>query len=193
MPANLNALIRYKQIDKCLRNKYVKCTIKRMREMCSAQLAEHRGIYKKVSERSIRDDIRIMRGSSLGFNAPIIVENGVYSYSKENFSIFDTAIDDMELLKKVMNLLIAEKDNISSPRLSSLLRDLSYKTGITYIDETPIVSNSGISENINIEDVSCYSENFAPSSNIFFDELDSVSNEEDKTLFSWKDVFEIIR
>ena len=130
MPSNLNALIRYKQIDRCLRNKYVNCTIRRMQEMCTEQLAEYRGIYKLVSERSIREDLKTMRGDSLGFNAPIVVENGVYSYSDENYSIFKTSIDDMKLLKKVMLLLLDETENIKNPNLLHILSDLSEKTGI---------------------------------------------------------------
>ena len=130
MPRNLNALLRYKQIDECLRNKYVDCTIARMQEKCSEHLGEHRGIYKKISERTIRDDIRVMRGDSLGFNAPIVVNNGVYSYSEEGYSISHRSIDDMSLLKDIMMMLLEEKDNISSPKLDTILDDLSYKTGI---------------------------------------------------------------
>ena len=135
MPSNLNALIRYKQIDRCLRNRFVKCTISRMQKKCSEQLAEHRGIYKLVSERSIREDIKTMRGDSLGFNAPIIVKNGTYSYSDNNYSIFKTSIDDIELLKTVMLLLIDEKDNITNPKLERILTDLSNKTGIKLPEE----------------------------------------------------------
>ncbi len=135
MPSNLNALIRYKQIDRCLRNKYVNCTIRRMQEMCTEQLAEYRGIYKLVSERSIRDDIKTMRGDSLGFNAPIVVKNGVYSYSDKSYSIFKTSIDDIELLKKVMLLLIDEIGNITNPNLFHILSDLSEKTGIEIPEE----------------------------------------------------------
>jgi len=130
MPRNLNALLRYKQIDECLRNKYVDCTIARMQEKCSEHLGEHRGVYKKISERTIRDDIRVMRGDSLGFNAPIVVNNGVYSYSEEGYSISHRSIDDMNLLKDIMMMLLEEKDNISSPKLDTILDDLSYKTGI---------------------------------------------------------------
>jgi len=50
MPTNLNALIRYKQIDKELRNPYLKSTIKSLQEACSKQLEEHRGIYKLIAD-----------------------------------------------------------------------------------------------------------------------------------------------
>ena len=61
MPTNLNALIRYKTIDRCLQNKQRNHDIKMLIEACSKALAEFRGIYKSIGERTIRDDIRIMR------------------------------------------------------------------------------------------------------------------------------------
>lgn len=79
MPTNLNALIRYKQIDKCLHNRYVPCTIARLQEACSEALGEHRGIYRQISERTIRDDLRVMKSDMLGFNAPIVFKGGYYS------------------------------------------------------------------------------------------------------------------
>ena len=131
MPTNLNALIRYKRIDRELRNNYVKTTIESLQQACSDQLAEHRGIYKLVSERTIRDDIRIMRSDALGFNAPIVVEDGVYSYSIPDFSIFKTSIDNMDLLKDIFQLLLTEKDNITNPQLAKVLKSLSKITGMS--------------------------------------------------------------
>ena len=113
MPTNLNALIRYKQIDRELRNPYLKTTIKSLQESCSKQLAEHRGVYKLISERTIRDDIRVMRSSALGFNAPIIVEGGIYSYNDSEYSVFKSKIERIDILKDVLNLLIEEKDQIT--------------------------------------------------------------------------------
>jgi hypothetical protein len=76
-----------------------------------------------------------MRGDSLGFNAPIVVKNGVYSYSDKSYSIFKTSIDDMKLLKKVMLLLLDEAENIKNPNLLHILSDLSEKTGIEIPEE----------------------------------------------------------
>jgi hypothetical protein len=135
MPANLNALIRYKQIDLCLKNPYLKATIEVMQEKCSDQLAEHRGIYKQISERTIRDDIRVMRSDAMGFNAPIVVHHGVYSYEDKDYSIFSTSISEMDLLKEVVNLLIQERVNIKSAKLNVLLKELSGITGIKIYEE----------------------------------------------------------
>ena len=130
MPANLNALIRYKQIDLCLRNKFVNCTIERMQEKCSEQLAEHRGIYKLVSERTIREDLKTMRGSALGFNAPIVVKEGVYSYNDDSYSIFKTSIEDSSLLKMILELLLQEQDKIKNPNLNTVLKQLKNRLDI---------------------------------------------------------------
>ena len=112
MPTNLNALIRYKQIDACLRNPYVKCTIERLQEVCSEAMGEFRGIYKLVSERTIRDDIRVMRSNILGFNAPIEFEDGNYIYYKEDYSIFKTPVTEVQLLKDILKILLERNDNI---------------------------------------------------------------------------------
>ena len=62
MPANKNALIRYKTIDNCLRNHYR-----------SDALYEMEGITKGVSVRTVQSDIQMMRSDKLGYNAPIEV------------------------------------------------------------------------------------------------------------------------
>lgn len=114
MPTNLNALIRYKTIDQCLSNISVKCTIERLQSECSEAMGEKRGIYKTISVRTIRDDIRVMRSDILGFNAPIVFVNGRYFYSDKNYSIFQQYIVDVEMLKSVYDLLLQNKDSINS-------------------------------------------------------------------------------
>ncbi len=112
MPTNLNALIRYKRIDACLKNPFVDCTIDKLQEVCTESMGEHRGIYKKVSERTIRDDIRVMRSEILGFNAPIIFESGKYVYTDADYSIFSTPINEIQLLKDILKMLLSERKNI---------------------------------------------------------------------------------
>lgn len=136
MPTNLNALIRYKQIDLCLRNRYTKSDIETLQVKCSEQIAEYRGVYKLISERTIRDDIRIMRSDALGFNAPIVVEYGIYSYSDENYSIFNVNINEMDFLKQITKLLIEEKENIKHPELDEVLKQLSLITGIKIVEKS---------------------------------------------------------
>ena len=81
-----------------------------------------------VSSRTIRNDIRILRSDALGFNAPIIVKNGVYSYEVSGFSIFSRPVKEMELLIDIQTLLVEEFDNIQNPNLSHLIVALAELT-----------------------------------------------------------------
>lgn len=47
MPANKNALIRYKTIDNCLRNKYRRWTIDNLVDACSDALYDMEGITQR--------------------------------------------------------------------------------------------------------------------------------------------------
>ena len=113
MPTNLNALLRYKIIDECLSNDQLSCTIDVLIEKCTQKLSEFQGVYS-VSERTIRNDIRILRSDALGFNSPIVVNQGVYSYSESGYSIFGRPIQELELLKDIQSLLVSEFDSISN-------------------------------------------------------------------------------
>ena len=128
MPVNLNALIRYKTIDACLSNKQTNCTIAYLIEKCATALSDSTGITTSVSERTIRNDIRILRSDILGFNAPIVINNGVYTYSKDNFSIFDTAIKELDLLTDIQDLLVDEFENLKNKDVKYLLNKLSTLT-----------------------------------------------------------------
>ncbi len=125
MPANLNALIRYKTIDQCLRNPHRKHDIQSLKEACSEALAEYRGVYKGVGERTIRDDIRVMRSDILGFNAPIVYNDKHYSYSDPDYSIFNTSIREKKLLDKIYKLLLEEWQNIEHPDFLEVLKKLA--------------------------------------------------------------------
>jgi len=121
MPTNLNALIRYKQIDACLSNPFSNCTIEHLREVCTQSLGENRGVYKKVSERTIRDDIRVMKSDMLGFNAPIAFKDGCYVYTDPDFSIFSTPLTEKKLLKDILTMLLAERENFKDEEIDQLL------------------------------------------------------------------------
>ncbi|MDL2320312.1 WYL domain-containing protein [Alistipes sp. OttesenSCG-928-B03] len=98
MPANRNALIRYKTIDTCLRNRYRRWTLEDLIEACSDALYEYEGIDKGISRRSIQMDIQMMRSEKLGYNAPIVVyENKYYTYEDPNYSITDTPLSEQDL------------------------------------------------------------------------------------------------
>lgn len=130
MPSNLNALLRYKTIDECLSNSFLECTIEVLISKCNEVLSEQQSNETNVSERTIRNDIRILRSDALGFNAPIIVKNGVYSYEVSGFSIFSRPVKEMELLIDIQTLLVEEFDNIQNPNLSHLIVALAELTKV---------------------------------------------------------------
>ncbi len=102
MPINKNALVRYKTIDTCLRNRYRRWTLKDLIDACSDALYEYEGIDKGISRRTIQMDIQAMRSEKLGYNAPIVVyENKYYTYEDSGYSITDTPLTGQDL--KVMS------------------------------------------------------------------------------------------
>ena len=129
MPKNLNALIRYKRIDSCLKNPYVPCTIKRLQEACTEAMGEFRGIYKLVSERTIRDDIRVLKSNILGFNAPIEFKDGKYIYTDSEYSIFDTPISELQLLNNIFKILLKERKNFEDIEVDKLIQKISTVIG----------------------------------------------------------------
>ena len=132
MPTNLNALIRYKTIDTLLQGGRVFYSIEKLQLACSEALAEHRGVYKMVSERTIRDDIRVMRSDILGYNAPIVVKEGRYTYSNPNFSIQNTSVASNQLLLELGALIRDEFGRIDQKRAKLLLDKIDAFTASTY-------------------------------------------------------------
>ena len=98
MPVNRNALIRYKTIDTCLRNKYRQWTLEDLIDACSGALYEYEGIDKGISKRTVQMDIQMMRSEKLGYNAPIVVyDNKYYKYEDEDYSITNTPLSEQDL------------------------------------------------------------------------------------------------
>ena len=101
MPANKNALIRYKTIDNCLRNRYRRWTLENLVEACSDALYDMEGISKGVSVRTVQADIQMMRSDKLGYNAPIeVYDHKYYRYSDPDYSITDMPLsqNDYEVI-----------------------------------------------------------------------------------------------
>ncbi len=98
MPVNRNALIRYKTIDTCLRNRRRKWTIEDLIEKVSEALYEYEGIAKGISRRTIQADIQLMRSNKLGYNAPIIIkEKKYYTYEDGEYSITNIPLNEQDL------------------------------------------------------------------------------------------------
>ena len=113
MPANKNALIRYKTIDNCLRNRYRRWTLDDLVDACCDALYDMEGITKGVCARTVQMDIQIMRSDKLGYNAPIEVYDRIYyRYADPDYSITEMplSIEDCKLLKKAIALLENKKD-----------------------------------------------------------------------------------
>jgi hypothetical protein len=124
MPANLNALIRYKTLNSCLFGGRRKWTIDELVNACSAALADARGRYEPISERTVRDDIRVMRSDILGFNAPIKQQGGLYFYSDPRFSILSINITDNDLTDRIIRLLLELRTEVTHPEIEIILKKL---------------------------------------------------------------------
>ncbi len=97
MPTNRNALIRYKTIDKALRNRQRNWTLDDLIEACADALYEYEGI-DSVSKRTIQGDLQMMRSDKLGYNAPIeVVQRKYYRYSDPEYSITNIPLTDQDL------------------------------------------------------------------------------------------------
>ncbi|MBE6289977.1 MAG: hypothetical protein E7100_07080 [Bacteroidaceae bacterium] len=126
MPANKNALIRYKTIDNCLRNRYRRWTLDDLVDACCDALYEMEGITKGVCTRTVQMDIQIMRSDKLGYNAPIEVYDKIYyRYADPNYSITEMPLsaDDCKLIKEAINLL-ENKEGLDSDKILDVLSEV---------------------------------------------------------------------
>ena len=133
MPANKNALIRYKTIDRCLRNRYRRWTLDDLVDACCDALYDMEGITKGVCTRTVQMDIQIMRSDKLGYNAPIVVYDKIYyTYADPDYSITEMplSMDDCKLIKEAITLL-DNKENLDAARAKMVLAKL--KTRLTSI------------------------------------------------------------
>ena len=133
MPANKNALIRYKTIDRCLRNRYRRWTLDDLVDACCDALYDMEGISKGVCARTVQMDIQIMRSDKLGYNAPIVVYDKIYyTYADPDYSITEMPLtmDDCKLIKEAITLL-DNKDNLDTARAKMVL--VKVKTRLTSI------------------------------------------------------------
>lgn len=108
MAVNKLALLRYKTIDDCLRNRFRKWTLDDIIEKVAEVLYDREGIATGVSRRTIQADIQVMRSDKLGYNAPIVVtDKKYYSYEDRDFSITNAPINnaDVEKMKEIVGVL----------------------------------------------------------------------------------------
>ena len=124
MPANKNALIRYKTIDRCLRNRYRRWTIEDLVDACSDALYDMEGIRKGISLRTVQGDIQMMRSDKLGYNAPIeVYDQRYYRYADPQYSITEMPLseDDFLLLKRAVDLLGKNENQLQNGEICKVL------------------------------------------------------------------------
>lgn len=142
MPANKNALIRYKTIDNCLRNTYKCWTLNDLVDACSDALYDCEGISKGVSVRTVQMDLQTMRSDKLGYNAPIeVYDHKYYRYSDPDFSIMNMPMseNDYQVLHEAVDML-RQLDNFEQfAEMSDVVSRLQDKLAISKHNRKPIV------------------------------------------------------
>lgn len=142
MPANKNALIRYKTIDNCLRNRYRRWTLDDLVDACSDALYDCEGIRKGVSVRTVQGDIQMMRSDKLGYNAPIeVYDHKYYRYADPDFSItyMPMSQNDYEVMQEAVDMLRQLEDFDQFAEMSDVVSRLQDKLAISKNNRKPII------------------------------------------------------
>lgn len=142
MPANKNALLRYKTIDNCLRNRQRRWTLQDLVDACSDALYDFEGIRKGISTRSVQLDIQMMRSDKLGYNAPIeVYDRKYYRYADPNFSITELPMsqNDYDKLAEAVDMLRQYSDFDAFAELSDVIGRLQDTLAIAKNKRAPIV------------------------------------------------------
>jgi len=110
MATNKHAIIRYRVIDKCLRQVDKNWNWKTLAEACALELQKVTGQSTTLSERTIKGDLQNMRhDEALGYFAPIEYDRKekTYYYTQRGYSITEAPLNrsDSEELKSVIGLL----------------------------------------------------------------------------------------
>jgi len=110
LSTNKHAIIRYRTIDRCLKDRNNSWTWKELRNACEAAIEEYTGQPAEISERTIKYDIAAMRSNEiLGYYAPIRYDRKEksYYYSDLNYSLTESPINkrDKQDLNNALQLL----------------------------------------------------------------------------------------
>lgn len=142
MPTNRNALIRYRTIDNCLRNRYRQWTLDDLVEACSNALYEYEGIAKGISTRTVQLDIQMMRSEKLGYNAPImVIDKKYYTYSDPAYSITNIPLNenDLDTLSEVVSILKQFKGFTHFEELGGMINKLEDKIYRAKTNNNPVI------------------------------------------------------
>jgi len=149
MPANKNALIRYKTIDNCLRNRYRRWTIDDLVDACCDALYDMEGISKGVSLRTVQGDLQIMRSDKLGYYAPIeVYDNKFYRYSDPNYSIMNMPMsqNDYQLMQEAVDVLRQLQDFDQFSEVADVVSRLQDRLAITQKRRKPIIHFDSVAD-----------------------------------------------
>lgn len=108
MAQNKNALLRYRTIDRCLRNTARRWTLQDLIDACSDALYEYEGKQDQVSTRTVQLDLQMMRSYRLGYEAPIeVYDKKYYRYADPDYSISNRPLSqrDIDVLNRTIDLL----------------------------------------------------------------------------------------
>lgn len=136
MSQNRKALLRYKELDRCLNDRYHKYFIEDLVDKCNSALIKA-GIVP-VSKRQVQADLAFMK-SSEGWSAPIVsIQDGKRKYIRysENFSIMNTPITEMEL-EQLETLITSLSQYQGIPMydwIEELLTNLRFRFGVRGTD-----------------------------------------------------------
>jgi hypothetical protein len=130
-----------------------KYDINELIEACSGALSESRARYARISERTIRDDIRVMRSDILGFNAPIMQSGGLYFYSDPKYTILSVGINDPGILQMVIQSLMKLRTEVKHPELEKILEKLQVLSPENFEQEYMLESRIDRNEKLSTPDV----------------------------------------
>ncbi|MFN2430576.1 MAG: helix-turn-helix transcriptional regulator [Cryomorphaceae bacterium] len=112
MPVNRNAMMRYLELDRCLRNPGRRFQIADLINACNTKLTERYGPGFTVSRKTIYNDLEFMRSSD-GWSAPIEKEKDgkkvYHRYEDRDFSINNAKVNDAELNQIKSALVVLQR------------------------------------------------------------------------------------
>ena len=113
MSTNKNAILRYKTLDRCLRNVGRNYSIEDLMEEVNNALMEEDPNSNGIRLRQLRDDIRFMR-SEAGYDAPIETKifdgkKHAYFYSDPKFSIHNSPLNETEAKQLKSSLMLLNR------------------------------------------------------------------------------------
>ena len=136
-------LIRYRTIDRCLKDKTKRWTWKELADACETALLES-GQEKTVSRRTIMYDIRNMRSNEkLGYLAPISwnrIEG--YRYTRSDYSINNVPLKESDLgkLNQALTILKQYSGKARLTGLEDTITKLAHTLNLqTEVESSPVI------------------------------------------------------